>query len=87
MIYKLDEDNKTVEYYYNSLNSLITKLRKSDLLKTHPILYKEIQKFYDEIIKEWVERYNLWGKDMDLKEEQELIDQILDLINLIKQIK
>jgi hypothetical protein len=85
MIYKLDEDNKTVEYYYNNLNSSITKLRKSNLLKTNPVLYKEIQKFYNEIIEEWVEKYNLWNKDMDLKEEQELIDQILDLNNLIEK--
>lgn len=85
MMYNLLEDNKTVEYYIQNLDSLIIKLKDSELLNKNPKLYKYIEGFYNTLIKDWVENYNLWNKDLDKEDEENLINEILDLNNLIKK--
>jgi hypothetical protein len=78
------EDHKTIEGYIKHLDSLIVKLRNLNQLTDKN--KQELILIYNDDILPWVENYYLFGKELTPKEESEMIDFILDIINTATKI-
>jgi regulator of sirC expression with transglutaminase-like and TPR domain len=85
MRFKLLEDNKNIEGYVEYLDNLIIKLKASNKLKYDDPLYKELISTNNKIAS-WVKNYILLNKEIDPKDEEIMINAILDRVNSINKI-
>jgi regulator of sirC expression with transglutaminase-like and TPR domain len=85
MKFKLLEDNKNIEGYVKYLDNLIIKLKASNKLKHDDPLYKELISTNNKIAS-WMKNYILLNKEIDPKDEEIMINAILDRVNSINKI-
>lgn len=85
MKFKLLEDNKNIEGYVKYLDDLIIKLKNSNKLKQDDPLFKELIST-NNTIASWMKNYILLNKEIDLKDEEIMINAILDRVNSINKI-
>lgn len=81
----LKEDNRDIEEIIQGLDIKVKELKHKNLLNKNDEIYNRIEKMYSKI-SNWMLRYNLNNKNMSIKDEQLMIDNILDVIFLINEI-
>lgn len=84
MIFDINEENKDIDNAISYLESLIVQLRKSN--KLDDITKKLIQDLFDSEIAYYMTNYYLPGIETDSKYEEQIIDNIIDLISILKKI-
>lgn len=78
------EDNKSIEYYIQTLDSKIKELKKK---KKIPEEYLEpIHTFYLETVIPWVDDFQFANIEPTPEQEEILVNRILDFYNLLNSI-
>lgn len=83
----LSEDNQNIESLIKHLDNLIIKLRKENKFKQHPEIFRYLEITYNDYVLYFYENYLLLNKEIDKNSEQTIINELLDVINVLKQIK
>jgi hypothetical protein len=84
MIFDINEENKDIDNAISYLESLIIQLRKSN--KLDDVTKELIQDLFDNEIAYYMTNYYLPGIETNSKYEKQIINDILDLINILKKI-
>jgi len=86
-IFKLFEDNKSLDDLIKHLDSLILKLRKNKKIDLNNPFIKELINFYSSTIANFYGDYILRNKEIDKTSEETIFNSILDIINILAKIK
>ena len=84
MIFNINEENQDIDGIILYLESLVVKLRKSNKLDNSTI--NIIQSLFDDEIKYYMDNYYLPGVEIDSKYEEQITNELLDLISILKKI-
>jgi hypothetical protein len=84
MIFNINEENQDIDGIISYLESLVVKLRKSNKLDNSTI--NIIQSLFDDEIKYYMDNYYLPGVEIDSKYEEQITNELLDLISILKKI-
>jgi hypothetical protein len=84
MIFDINEENKDIDNVISYLESLIVQLRKSNKLDN--ITKELIQDLFNNEIAYYMTNYYLPGVETNSKYEEQIINNIIDLINILKKI-
>ena len=84
MIFNINEENQDIDGIISYLESLVVKLRKSNKLDNNTI--NIIQSLFDDEIKYYMDNYYLPGVEIDSKYEEQITNELLDLISILKKI-
>jgi hypothetical protein len=84
MIFNINEENQDIDGIISYLESLVVKLRKSNKLDNNTI--NIIQSLFDDEIKYYMDNYYLPGIEIDPKYEEQITNELLDLISILKKI-
>ena len=86
MMFNLFEDNKDIESLVKYLDSKIIELRKFNKLNQNDILFQNINIIYQDNISNWILKYQLPNIELNKRDEEKILNLILDLINVIDNI-
>jgi hypothetical protein len=84
MIFNINEENKDIDNVISYLESTIVQLRKSN--KLDDITKNLIQDLFNNEILYYMTNYYLSGIEINSKYEEQIINDIIDLISILKKI-
>jgi hypothetical protein len=84
MIFNINEENKDIDNAILYLESIVVQLRKSN--KLDDTTKNLIQDLFDNEISYYMTNYYLPGIETNSKYEEQIINDIIDLIGILKKI-
>lgn len=84
MIFDINEENKDIDNAISYLESIVVQLRKSNKLDN--TTKNLIQGLFDNEISYYMTNYYLPGIETNSKYEEQIINDIIDLIGILKKI-
>lgn len=84
MTFNINEENKDIDNVISYLESTIVQLRKSN--KLDDITKNLIQDLFNNEILYYMTNYYLPGIEINSKYEEQIINDIIDLISILKKI-
>jgi hypothetical protein len=80
----LNEDNKSILDLLNYVDSKILELRKNKNLDKE--ILSSLSKIYLETIEDWMSRNYLTSVEPNKREEEEIVNNLLELIDILNSI-
>ncbi len=84
MMFNINEENKDIDNAISYLESIVVQLRKSN--KLDDTTKNLIQDLFDDDISYYMTNYYLPGIETNSKYEEQIINNIIDLIGILKKI-
>jgi hypothetical protein len=84
MMFDINEENKDIDNAISYLESVVVQLRKSN--KLDDTTKNLIQDLFDNEISYYMTNYYLPGIETNSKYEEQIINDIIDLISILKKI-
>lgn len=84
MIFDINEENKDIDNAISYLESVVVQLRKSN--KLDDTTKNLIQDLFDNEISYYMTNYYLPGIETNSKYEEQIVNNIIDLIGILKKI-
>ena len=84
MMFDVNEENQDIDNAISYLESVVVQLRKSN--KLDDVTKELIQDLFDNEIAYYMSNYYLPGIETNSKYEEQIINNIIDLISILKKI-
>ena len=84
MMFDINEENKDIDNVISYLESIIVSLRRSNKLDT--ITTDLIKGLFDNEISYYMDNYYIPGVETNSKYEENIINDIMDLVSILKNI-